>query len=165
MCAEFQELLFAKLSSSTEWTEVKPLGLMIPVVAMATDVIMVGPDLCHRPEWIEMSIGHAHAVFRAAQKLKCYPWFLRPFIYKFLQDIKGVQNLRQKAASMVNPELERRARRAEESGWEKNKPDGFMQWYTDNKGDFLGETSGAVLNIGVVFVNSTSNAAVNACVS
>lgn len=164
MSAEFQEFLPAKLPSSTEWTEVKPLGLIMPVVAMATGITMVGPDLCRRPEWIETSIGYAHAVFRAAQKLKSYPSYLRPLIYKFLPEIRGVQGLKQKAASLVNPELERRARMAREPGWEQNKPDDFIQWYTDNKGDFPGETSGAVLNMGMVSVNSTSNAAVNAYV-
>lgn len=164
MSAEVEKILHAKLPNTEDWTEIKPLGVMMPMVAIAAGSILVGPDLCNRKEWISTSIGWAHAVFHAGVKLKSYPWYLRPLIYKFQPEMRGLMAMRKMAADMVNPVMEEREKKSKQPGWEKNKPDDFLQWYTDNRGDFPEDLGTAILGIGTVSINSTSNATVNAWV-
>lgn len=172
MSAEVGRLLPERLPDTTtpgspEWAEIKPLDVIMPIVSIAAGSILVGPDLCRRREWIDTSIGWAHAVFRAGVNLKQWPWYLRPFVYKFIPEMRGLQAMRRMVADMVDPVVEQRAREAAKVGpaeWEKRKPDDFVQWYTDNRGDFPEPLGSAILGVGMVSINSTSNATVNACV-
>lgn len=164
MSAEVEKILHAKLPDTADWTDIKPLSVMMPIVAIAAGSILVGPDLCHRKEWISTSIGWAHAVFRAGVKLKSYPWYLRPLVCRFQPEMRGLAAMRKMAADMVNPVMEEREKLAKQPGWEKNKPDDFLQWYADNRGDFPEDVATAILGIGMVSINSTSNATVNAWV-
>lgn len=161
MAAVVEKTIQAKLPQSTEWAEIKVMEPMMQLVAIAAGSVMVGPELCTRPEWIKTSIGFAHAVFRAAQKLKTYPWWIRPLAARFLPELKGVHQHEHLVSSMIQPVIEERQKMAQQPGWETKKPDDFLQWYLDD-GSGTVNIQKTVLGIGLVSVNSTSNATVNA---
>lgn len=158
MYAEINKNLSKFLPQSKEWTEMTPQPMMQKLIAISSGNIFVGPDLCNNPAWVDGAIGTAMAAFRAGSRLKTYSWWLRPFVYKSLPELQGLQKIQQDMRDMVNPEVQRRKEMAKQPGWEQKKPDDYLQWYIDSDHPWDEEEMPSVLaGLGMVSVSSTSN--------
>ncbi|KAI5928464.1 cytochrome P450 [Camillea tinctor] len=56
--------------TSEDWTKVGVYDLVSSVVSQATAFILVGPELCRNPEWLQIALTTTFAVFGAANEIR-----------------------------------------------------------------------------------------------
>ncbi|KAK8247106.1 cytochrome P450 [Phyllosticta capitalensis] len=71
-----------------DWTVVKMNKLMLDVIPQVSARIFVGEPLCRDLRWIELSRDYTLEAFAASRAIKpWHPW-LRPFVYRFLPEMR-----------------------------------------------------------------------------
>lgn len=126
------------------------------VVAIAAGNILVGQDLCRRDEWINGSKKYVQAAIVAGSTLSSWSWFLRPFVYLRMPEMQDLKRATKAMDHVLQPVLEERRRRANQPGWEQDKPDDFMQWYMDHSMEFDLPMAEVMLSMGLVSLNTTT---------
>jgi cytochrome P450 len=98
-------------------------------VAIVSSRIFTGDDLCHNEEWLKVAIGYTHYVFLAAQAVKSCNPLLRPFVFRFLPDVRKLWELRSTAYRLLTPIIRARIKASKRQGY--TKPSDMLQWTMD----------------------------------
>ncbi|KAM7213845.1 Cytochrome P450 [Rhypophila decipiens] len=94
----------------TDWTEVDITYRITQIIARLSSRMFGGIGLSRNREWTQAAIDYAHIGFAAAQGLKAYPEWLKPFAARFLVPaVKRLNSIKQTAERVIVPILQERA--------------------------------------------------------
>ncbi|KAF2094280.1 cytochrome P450 [Rhizodiscina lignyota] len=118
-----------ELPEAKDWTPVKGYAKLLRIVAMASTRIFLDSDLAHNEEWLETSIGYTVSVANGSRMIKQWRPWLRPFVYRFLPEIRKLHETRATAIRLLKPIIQERRESEGKEGYEK--PNDFLQWMMD----------------------------------
>ncbi len=115
------------------WTPVRVRNAMSRVSSLMSGRAFVGLPLSRDPEWVEATTNYTQDVSRAWMVLTSLPWFVRPILAPFLQQVKSLKRQRQINVEKLAPLLaEKRGKVLHENikPHQHNAPGGDMiDWF------------------------------------
>ncbi|KAF4832904.1 Cytochrome P450 monooxygenase trt6 [Colletotrichum tropicale] len=114
-----------------EWQHIQFYMTAAQAAARLSALTFLGEELCHNPEWIDISISFTGVALHSGNSLRAWPAILRPFVHHFLPELWYIKGITKKARAIILPELERR--RAARST--STKPQDSLSWLDDVRGD------------------------------
>ncbi|KAH0439366.1 cytochrome p450 [Colletotrichum camelliae] len=114
-----------------EWQHVQFYMTAAQAAARLSALAFLGDELCHNPEWIDISISFTGVALHSGNSLRAWPAILRPLIHPFLPELWYIKGITKRARAIILPELERR--RAARST--PMKPQDSLSWLDDVRGD------------------------------
>ncbi|KAF5006787.1 hypothetical protein FDECE_6841 [Fusarium decemcellulare] len=96
-----------------DWTPVPVVEVMTNIVARVSSRMFGGTTLSHNQKWLEASVNFAIDGFFGAQKLKQYPEVLKPFVARFLPEVRRIASYYATAEEAAIPMLKDRQRTGE----------------------------------------------------
>ena len=115
-----------ELPQSEDWTPIKLSPKLLRIVAMVSGRVFIGPDHCRDETWIKIAVDYTLNVFAGQRAIKLLRPIWRPFVYRFLPEVKEILARREDARKFLVPIVQQR--KAMQGGWGNNKPDDMMQW-------------------------------------
>lgn len=166
LSGEVQRSIHEALGSDAQYAEVSVYPKLLRVVAIASGLAFVGPDMYRQEEYITNSITFTMDLFGAIGKLKAWPnWGpVRAIAARFIAPVKRMQRHRQKAYDYFIPRIQ--ARRKATAGQEDGaKPKDMLQWMI-NKADQFDvkddqEIAMVLILLGVAAIHTTTTAVVH----
>ena len=113
----------------TDWTSLNLLTPMLNTIALVNARSLVGPEVAHDEEWLQLWMNYLLGVSGGAQQLRLWHPWLRPIVQYTIPQVKKLKEYYAHGRKMLVPIIEARAEAAKKPGYVK--PDDFMQWYTD----------------------------------
>ncbi|KAI1505447.1 cytochrome P450 [Biscogniauxia marginata] len=90
--------------SSEEWTKIGAYDLVSSVVSRATALVLVGPELCRNPEWLQIALTTTFAVFGAANAIRDNFTPRWRWLSRWKSDApKQLREIRAKATKLLRP--------------------------------------------------------------
>lgn len=93
-----------------DWTAIKLSQITPQIAARLSAKVFLGDPICRHDDWLGISINYTMDSHIAARRLRSFPSFLRPFIYWFLPEIRGLKNHVKNARRIIEPEIVARRR-------------------------------------------------------
>lgn len=81
---------------------------VLEVVAAVAGSVLVGEDLCHRPEYLHNAKAYGVNLLYAALHIKGYSAPLKPFVAMFSEQFKTIRRERKELASFLKPIIRER---------------------------------------------------------
>ncbi|KAJ2896435.1 cytochrome P450 [Zalerion maritima] len=155
---ELEYITSKELPECDDWTSVKVQPFALRTVARLSGRAFVGPEICRREEWMDVSINYAVHVFVAVVKLQFFPAWMRPAAKYLVKELGQIKKDVSTAREMVEPMILSRIKAIEEKG---EKPDDFAQWLLDGlpeheKGDIQTQTE-LQLILSAASIHTTNN--------
>ena len=121
-------------SSTTDWQTVECIhAFFLRCVAGVVNEVFCGPELASDPEWVEMTMNLTTNAWGAAQEIRRYPAWSRPYCAHIrpLNSIRQLRRDRQRARQRLIPIFQRRMeiRRRDDKA-----PDDALQWLIETGG-------------------------------
>lgn len=124
LCEEVERTVRVELPRGNDWTAVSINEALLRIVAVVSGNAFLGPDLCHREEYLHASIQYAIDVFGAVRALKKWPRLFRPVGRYFVPQLWRIAEHKKRAKAFLPAIRERRAMM--ERG--EKLPDDMLQW-------------------------------------
>ncbi|KAL5425799.1 hypothetical protein PMIN05_011857 [Paraphaeosphaeria minitans] len=106
-----------------DWTPIPVVSMVTQIIAQASGRMIGGTQLSRNLEWLDTSLSFTHATWHAAQRLKQYPSWTRPFAQWFIAEMKAVRHHIAVARRFIKPILAERRQLSESD----EKPTDLMQ--------------------------------------
>ncbi|KAF4535002.1 Cytochrome p450 [Lasiodiplodia theobromae] len=155
---EATQVIGQLIPAAKDWTPMQFSHVSPMIAAQLSAKVFLGEPICHNREWLAISIRYTVDAFNAARVLRTYAPWARPLVYRFLPELRTVQNHVKQARAIIEPEIAaRRAARQEALlRGEKTKSTDAIGWFEDVAAgrpfDFV---SGQLL-LSVVSIHTTS---------
>ncbi|KAF4306203.1 Cytochrome P450 [Botryosphaeria dothidea] len=104
-----------------DWTPVAVYSAILDIVAQVSARVFVGAPLCRDPHWLQLSKDYTLKAFEASRALKKWKPWVRPFVYRFLPELRELYKVRAEAIKFMTPVSQER--QATET-----KRDDFTEW-------------------------------------
>ncbi|KAL1632954.1 hypothetical protein SLS56_003240 [Neofusicoccum ribis] len=146
--------------ASKEWSELRFSPLSLQVVARLTARVFLGEPLCRNKEWIDLSIRYTIDAYLAAKTLRSWPPYLRPFVYRFLPELRVVRDQFQKARQIIEPEIAARRHARHQAlleGKPRPKSNDALSWFDDCAGDRPYDVTQGQMLLTIVSIHTTSS--------
>ena len=128
---------------------------LLMIVARASSRMFGGLALSRHRAWLQATIDFASDGFFGAQKIKQYPYSLRPLASFFIPELWRIKRHYKIARDAILPIL--KSRQYQNA---KDKPSDFLQWMTDDaKGDEQSQTFIADIQLKMSFAAIHTSAA------
>ncbi|KAK5102937.1 hypothetical protein LTS08_003739 [Lithohypha guttulata] len=124
MLGEIQQALDELIGSPQEYQPFSMYGLIATVVAQASNMVMIGPELAHNKPFLALAIKYAEAVVISAELIRPFPDWLKHILIR----IVPVWARRKDARRYLEPMLRARLAGDFKDG---QKPDDLLQWLMD----------------------------------
>lgn len=86
-----------------DWTPLCFYDKAQDVVAQVSARVFVGEPLCRDPRWINMTKEYTGYAFGASRAIKQWKQWQRPFVFLFLEEMRGLLRHRQMAIKFMTP--------------------------------------------------------------
>ncbi|KAK2026053.1 cytochrome P450 [Colletotrichum zoysiae] len=126
---EVTEATRIELPQSGEWTEVKIMGKLMRIIAMASGRVFVGPELCRNEEYLDAAINYTVDLMKAIRKVSTIPPWIRPFLAPRKPEVRRVHRRIVEAVEFLKPVVKSRREASEDPYYQK--PDDMLQWMID----------------------------------
>ncbi|KFA45462.1 hypothetical protein S40293_10179 [Stachybotrys chartarum IBT 40293] len=113
------------------WHELSLPETALDIIARASSLILLGPELCDNKDWIPSVLSYIGNTHKAADDLRQWPRLLRPLVHRFLPSCQVLRADLAKCAGIVTPVLEQRRRDKQARISQGLKPDVYndaMEW-------------------------------------
>jgi hypothetical protein len=152
------EEFFGKLAPG-QWHDVALLAEATKIIARFTARTLLGEEMAHDPEYVDIMIQHAGVAFPAAMQLRRSPHYLRPIIQYFTPLCQEARSQVQRARQLITKEIERRetlAKAAITAGQKVSKTHDSVGWILDqNKTGQKLDLVGFQLGISMAAIHNT----------
>lgn len=102
---EIQYAIEEGIGDCTDWTAVNPHAKLLRIVALASGRIFVGRPLSRDEEWIKLTVNYTIDSANAVKDVFRVPWWLRPFVVRYLPSIRKAIGYRHRVAEKLKPQL------------------------------------------------------------
>ncbi|KAK6079272.1 ent-kaurene oxidase [Seiridium cupressi] len=96
LAEETTKTVLEEFGPCEDWTSEIVYQKLLRIVAIVSGNIFLGPELCHRDEWISSAITYTVDLFTAIGKLKQWKSWTRPIGQYFIPELKSVHEHRPK---------------------------------------------------------------------
>jgi len=144
------------LGDSKEWNPVVVYQKLLPIVAIVSGNIFLGPDLCRSESYLHHSIQYTVDLFTSISKLSQWTWWTRPIGQYFIPELKNVFVHRAKAREFLRPVIAERRRLIREG---LEVPDDMLQWMlskSEENGLTDDDMSELQLNLSLAAIHTTT---------
>lgn len=127
------EELYGDLESG-KWHNVELLNGLTILIGRFTIRTMLGENMAHNPEYVDLIIRHAGAAMSGALKLRSWPRALWPIIHFFIPACTEVRQQVKRARNLITQEVKRReeaARAMLAAGKKAPKIEDSVAWIVD----------------------------------
>lgn len=136
------------------------------MVARLSSLVFVGDGLCHDAEWIDVSVNYAIDAFEAMRELRTWPSVLRPIVHWFLPSTRKLRRHLQRANTLVNTEIDRRAliRDGKIPAEDPPRKSDSLDWYrqtAEAQQNFTFDQARAQVGLALAAIHTTSNLLTN----
>ncbi|KPM35289.1 hypothetical protein AK830_g11270 [Neonectria ditissima] len=114
-----------------DWQNTKFIMTSTQLAARLSAMVFLGEHLCHKKEWIDISIAFSIVALHSEASLRAWPVLLRPLVHRFLPQLRYLKGLTNKARNIIEPELAER-RRVRVAA---KRPQDSLSWLDDVRGD------------------------------
>lgn len=90
-------------SNKTDWKPVRMADVFTQIISRASNRMMGGPALSRNHEWTATSINFTTDTWLAAQRLKRFPFFLRPIVQYFIPEMARIRAHAAIAQRVISP--------------------------------------------------------------
>ncbi|KAF4627737.1 hypothetical protein G7Y89_g10414 [Cudoniella acicularis] len=95
-----------EMGPCTEWTSIVLYSKLARIVALLSGRVFVGLPLSRQEEWLDSTIDFTVDAVQAAEAIRKWNPILRPFIAKFLPEIRRVNAHKKRGSKLLAPLLE-----------------------------------------------------------
>lgn len=132
---------------------------MLHIVARVSSRVFVGPELCANKDWLDVSVNFTGHAMTAVEALAKWPSFSRPFVYRFLPEVRNTRKEFARAEQILAPVFKKRReqnRKAREAGEAGSKVADTIGWYDEvAKGQPYNEAQ-AQIGLSLAAIHTTS---------
>lgn len=121
----------ADMPSCEDWTEVKIFMTLSRIVARVSGYIFVGPELYENEEYLDLALSYTMDALGAVRAIKEWHPFLRPFVSRFLPEVRRSNQQVARMQRWLTPVMNARRKAASKPGYQK--PDDMLQWMLDKQ--------------------------------
>ncbi len=111
-----------------DWAPININHLLLRMVAIISGHVFIGPDLCHRPEYLDAAVNFTTDITMAVPVVKRWPRTIRPLAKYFEPQLAKVRAHRRRMRDFLAPVIaDRHARKARGEAM----PEDTLQWMLD----------------------------------
>lgn len=110
------------LGENSNFVEITVKEKVSHLVARLSSRVFLGKSLARNQRWLHIARHYTHDSYSAAAELRQWPFFLRPFVYRFLPKCQQLQEQVKIADELIMPEVEKRKKELEEAQKNGAKP-------------------------------------------
>ncbi|PGH20409.1 hypothetical protein AJ80_03554 [Polytolypa hystricis UAMH7299] len=150
------------LTDSKEWHSIGLRSEIVRIVARLSSKVFLGDELCHDERWLQITVDYAVTVFRAADALSMYPYYLRPIVHWFVPLCREARKNVKEARGLIKEVLEKRqAQKAalEAQGKKVKNSNDAIDWFEDSAKGMHYDPAIAQLQISMAAIHTTSDLA------
>ncbi|KAK2753207.1 ent-kaurene oxidase [Colletotrichum kahawae] len=166
IAAEVTHAIDTELPPCKDWTEVPINNKLFRIVAMASERVFVGPELCRNEAYLDTAINYTVDMVNAVLGVMSLPAWRRRFSSRRLPEVKKLFQRFEEAEDFLGPVVT--ARRDAMSNADYEKPDDMLQWLIDaqdkSKNGSRNDAELAIWQLGASFtaIHTTTATATNA---
>ncbi|RYO79388.1 hypothetical protein DL766_000126 [Monosporascus sp. MC13-8B] len=108
-------------TDNTEWHALDAKATLVKIIARLSSRVFLGHELCRSPAWLRITIDYTMTVFRGVMALKRWPSFLRPVVWRFVPEVRRVNEQIDEAVHLITPIIKNKAE-SNSSSPETTKP-------------------------------------------
>ncbi|RYO88716.1 hypothetical protein DL764_008703 [Monosporascus ibericus] len=118
---------------NTEWHALDAKATLVEIIARLSSRVFLGHELCRNPAWLRITIDYTMTVFRGVMALKRWPSFLRPVVWRFVPEVRRVNEQIDEAVRLITPIIEKKKAEGNSSSPETTKPARLdvIQWASE----------------------------------
>ncbi|GME27393.1 hypothetical protein N0V90_012135 [Neofusicoccum parvum] len=143
--------------NSADWTSVDAFEAALNAITQVSARLFVGQQLCRDPRWLSCSKNATVLAFKSIEVIKPWPSWTRPFIHRFLPELRQLETVRLEAKEL----LMEAAKKKQEHVGGQNKEDYLAEWVAAKNpkwSEDLAEQAALQLDLSVVAIHTTSMA-------
>ncbi|KAI9149937.1 Cytochrome P450 monooxygenase adrA [Paramyrothecium foliicola] len=141
------------------WQECEFKTVLLRLVARVSSRVFVGPELCANDEWLDISVNYTVHSMAAANALGTWPAYLRPFVHRFLPEVRFIKAELSRGRKILGPIFQERRKAnklADAKGERRSKVADVIGWLDDAaKGKPYDETV-AQMGLSLAAIHTTS---------
>ncbi|KAK3326799.1 putative cytochrome P450 monooxygenase [Apodospora peruviana] len=115
------------VGENNEWQSVPLRETLLRLVARISSRVFLGEELCRNEEWLKVTREYTVDSFKAAEYLRFFPTWTRPFVHWFLPSCRVARGHVATARRVIAPVLQKR--REQKNSNEKVEFDDAMEWF------------------------------------
>ena len=142
--------MYMSMLISSDWVQTCISEVLTKVVARASSRMFAGTTLSRHEEWTKVMIDFTTDSFLASQRLKDFPWYVRPVAQYFIPAVSKIFGHFALARKLIVPIIDDRERNGERS-------EDLLQWMMDNA-DGRSKSVLSAINLHVSFAAIHSSA-------
>ncbi|KZL76749.1 cytochrome P450 [Colletotrichum tofieldiae] len=142
-----------------EWTEVALKPKLLDLISRISARVFIGQELCNNKEWLEITKRYTIDSFVAAQTLRSWPAFTRPFVHWFLPECRKIRQEMSDARRIIQPVLDERRernRKAREAGKPPAKVADAVGWMDDVANSYDYDAAAAQIGLSLAAIHTTT---------
>lgn len=93
------------LGHDAEFHEIHVKHATSKIVAKLSSRVFLGKNLARNDKWLQIASSYTHDSYSAAFELREWNYFLRPFVFSFLPNLRRLRREVQEATNLVMPEV------------------------------------------------------------
>lgn len=135
-----------------DWTAINIYPKLANVVAKATGIVFVGPELSRDEKYQRLAVDYTMQVIAAQHDIKKIRPILRPWYAPRLASVKKLKEAEKEAKDFLEPIIQaRRDAEANDPDWQR--PDDMLSWFMSRQDEYGPRTSLqlAQMQLGLIF--------------
>lgn len=96
------------LKQNNQFHEIHVKQVTSKIVAKLSSRVFLGKNLARNEKWLQIASSYTHDSYSAAHELREWNYFLRPFVFSFLPNLRRLRREVQEATNLVMPEVAQR---------------------------------------------------------
>ncbi|KAJ4415978.1 hypothetical protein N0V82_007003 [Gnomoniopsis sp. IMI 355080] len=156
--AEVADFLRVHWTDSKEWHSIPLYQVLMGLVARASVMAFLGPELAKNERWIELNAQYTVVAIAAVQALRPWPRFLLPLVHHFHPRTKAVRAILSECRQIMEPILCKRLE-SKQGKMKPSPPETALDWF-EEVASTLGQTydpAVAQLTFAVAALHSTTD--------
>ncbi|PGH12056.1 hypothetical protein AJ80_06875 [Polytolypa hystricis UAMH7299] len=147
-------------SDDTEWHSIPLKSTILKIVAQLSSRVFLGDEVCRNPAWLQVTINFTVNAFFAAEELRLWPKFTRPWVAGFLSSVQKIRADLKEARRIIIPVLEKRKAEKQAALKEGKTPERYtdaMEWMEECAKGRSYDAPVAQLSLSVAAIHTTSD--------
>lgn len=131
---------------------------MLDIVARISSRVFLGDELCRNEAWLEVTKSYTVTGFRAAEKLRLYPKWLRGVAQLYLPECRSLLGMIDRSRGIVGAVIQERRRLASEGRYHPAHTDA-IDWFEEEAGGRPYDPAMCQMILSTVAIHTTSDLA------
>ncbi|KAG8158154.1 hypothetical protein KVR01_011915 [Diaporthe batatas] len=127
---EITDFLMFNWTNAKEWHSIPLYQMLMGLVARASVMAFLGPELATNERWIELNAQYTVVAIGAVQALRPWPRFLLPVVHHFHPRTKAVRAILSECRQIMDPILQKRLQ-SKQGKMKPSSPETALDWFEE----------------------------------